>query len=123
MIQLSIVIINILSDRSKNPYATSLPLKAVLLQLKFPSFLGESARAAAPRTKTITKRVPTNVIALTGFLASAELRQVGQYELEESYPQMYLVNIRTYLHDPTITSDIERAVNEAVAVVCLAATS
>ena len=36
---------------------------------------------------------------------------------------MNLVNIRTYLHDPTIASETEPAVNAAAAIECLAATS
>jgi hypothetical protein len=35
---------------------------------------------------------------------------------------MDIVNIRTYLHDPAISSDFERGVNEAVAIECLATT-
>jgi hypothetical protein len=66
-------------------------LKAVLLQLNFSAFLREGARAAAPRTKAIAKPGPTNAIAFTDFLASAELSPVGRYVLEESYPHMHLV--------------------------------
>jgi hypothetical protein len=61
----------------KNPYVKQLSLKAALLQLNFPAFLRESARAAAPQTKAIAKRGPPNAIALTDFLASAELSPVG----------------------------------------------
>jgi hypothetical protein len=77
-LQLSIIIIIVLSDRSKtNPCVTSLSLKAALLQLNFPAFLRECARAAAPQSKAITKPGPTNAVALTDFLASAELSPVG----------------------------------------------
>jgi hypothetical protein len=61
----------------KNPYVKQLSLKAALLQLNFPAFLRESARAAAPQTKAIAKRGPPNAIAFTDFLASAELSPVG----------------------------------------------
>jgi hypothetical protein len=71
-------IIIILFDRSKNnPDFTSLSLKAVLLQLNFPAFLRESARVAPLRSKAIDTYGPTNSIALTDFLASAELSPVG----------------------------------------------
>jgi hypothetical protein len=77
-LRLPIIIIIIPPDRSKkSPSVTSLSLKAALLQLDFPAFLRESARAAAPRTKAIAKCGPTNAIALTDFLASAELKPVG----------------------------------------------
>ena len=54
-------------------------LKAALLQLDFPSFLRERARTAAPRTKAIARRLPTNAIALTDLLANAELKPGGRY--------------------------------------------
>jgi hypothetical protein len=60
-----------------NLHVASLSLKAALLQLDFPAFLRESAWAAAPRSKAIAKRVPTNTIALTGFFTSAELGPGG----------------------------------------------
>jgi len=86
--------------RSIKKYASVTSLsKAALLQLDFPAFLRESARAAAPQGKAIAKRGPTNGIAFTDFLASAEL------------------------HNPTITSDIEPAVNAAAAIECLAVTN
>jgi hypothetical protein len=50
----------------------------VLLQLNFPVFLRESARAAAPRTKAVATRTPTNAIAIANFAAIANLSRGGR---------------------------------------------
>jgi hypothetical protein len=81
------------AEITKFGYPTSL-LETVLLQLNFPVFLRESARAAAPRTKAVATCTPTNAIALAKFAAIANLSRGGRVK---GTVYMHFVNVSTYL--------------------------
>lgn len=94
-------------------------IKAALLQLDFPAFLRQRTRAATPRGEAIAIRVPTNPIAFTSFGTSVNLSgNGGPVGVNRKH---LLKHRKTYMQDPSISGDDQRAINEAVIVICFAA--
>ena len=91
-------------------------LEICLLQLDFPSLLGESTGVEAPRGEAVVDATSTDTIALADFFTSADLDHAYLHSELSSLCINRPMPDGTYMHDPTAAKDRQSAVDAALAV-------